>query len=120
MPSPGVVATGPLTSERLAEAIAARLGVASLAFYDAIAPVVADDSLDRDRLYALSRYGKGGGDDYLNAPARPRRATRASSTRSSPPTSTRGTTSTRCPTSRAACRSRRWRAAAGRRSGSGR
>jgi methylenetetrahydrofolate--tRNA-(uracil-5-)-methyltransferase len=68
LPSPGVVATGPLTSERLAEAIAARLGVASLAFYDAIAPVVADDSLERDRLYALSRYGKGGGDDYLNVP----------------------------------------------------
>jgi methylenetetrahydrofolate--tRNA-(uracil-5-)-methyltransferase len=68
LPSPGVVATGPLTSERLAQAIAARLGVASLAFYDAIAPVVADDSLDRGRLYPLSRYGKGGGDDYLNAP----------------------------------------------------
>ncbi len=68
LPSPGVVATGPLTSERLAQAIAARLGVASLAFYDAIAPVIADDSLDRGRLYALSRYGKGGGDDYLNVP----------------------------------------------------
>jgi methylenetetrahydrofolate--tRNA-(uracil-5-)-methyltransferase len=68
LPSPAVVATGPLTSERLAQAIAARLGVASLAFYDAIAPVLADDSLDRERLYALSRYGKGGGDDYLNVP----------------------------------------------------
>ena len=44
------------------------LGTTSLAFYDAIAPVVADDSLDHDRLYALSRYGKGGGDDYLNVP----------------------------------------------------
>jgi methylenetetrahydrofolate--tRNA-(uracil-5-)-methyltransferase len=63
-----VVATGPLTSERLAGAIAGRLGVASLAFYDAIAPVLADDSLDHGRLYALSRYGKGDGDDYLNAP----------------------------------------------------
>jgi methylenetetrahydrofolate--tRNA-(uracil-5-)-methyltransferase len=68
LPSPAVVATGPLTSDRLAQAIAARLGTASLAFYDAIAPVVADDSLDHDRLYALSRYGKGGGDDYLNVP----------------------------------------------------
>jgi methylenetetrahydrofolate--tRNA-(uracil-5-)-methyltransferase len=66
--SPSVIATGPLTSDRLAEAIAARLGTASLAFYDAIAPVVADDSLDHGRLYALSRYGKGGGDDYLNVP----------------------------------------------------
>jgi methylenetetrahydrofolate--tRNA-(uracil-5-)-methyltransferase len=63
LPSPAVVATGPLTSDRLAEAIAARLGTASLAFYDAIAPVVAADSLDHGRLYALSRYGKGGGND---------------------------------------------------------
>ena len=68
LPSPAVVATGPLTSDRLAQAIAARLGASSLAFYDAIAPVLADDSLDHDRLYALSRYGKGGGDDYLNIP----------------------------------------------------
>ncbi|HEX7337440.1 MAG TPA: methylenetetrahydrofolate--tRNA-(uracil(54)-C(5))-methyltransferase (FADH(2)-oxidizing) TrmFO [Gemmatimonadales bacterium] len=68
LPSPGVVATGPLTSELLTAAMVARLGSAALAFYDAIAPVVADDSLDHGRLYALSRYGKGGGDDYLNAP----------------------------------------------------
>ena len=68
LPSPGIVATGPLTSERLAKAIGARLGSTALAFYDAIAPVVADDSLDHQCLYALSRYGKGEGDDYLNAP----------------------------------------------------
>jgi methylenetetrahydrofolate--tRNA-(uracil-5-)-methyltransferase len=68
LPSPGVVATGPLTSDRLAQGIAARLGSSALAFYDAIAPVVADESLDHDRLYRLSRYGKGDGDDYLNAP----------------------------------------------------
>jgi methylenetetrahydrofolate--tRNA-(uracil-5-)-methyltransferase len=68
LPSPGIVATGPLTSERLAGAISARLGSAALAFYDAIAPVVSSDSLELDRLYALSRYGKGDGDDYLNAP----------------------------------------------------
>ena len=68
LPSPGVLATGPLTSQRLTDAIVARLGSAALAFYDAIAPVVSSDSLDQDRLYALSRYGKGQGDDYLNAP----------------------------------------------------
>jgi methylenetetrahydrofolate--tRNA-(uracil-5-)-methyltransferase len=68
LPSPGVVATGPLTSPRLADAMVARLGSAALAFYDAIAPVVSTDSLDHERLYALSRYGKGDGDDYLNAP----------------------------------------------------
>ncbi len=68
LPSPGVVATGPLTSDRLAQAIAGRLGSDALAFYDAIAPVLAAESLDYERLYALSRYGKGDGDDYLNAP----------------------------------------------------
>jgi methylenetetrahydrofolate--tRNA-(uracil-5-)-methyltransferase len=68
LPSPGVVATGPLTSDRLAGAIAARLGAGAHAVYDAIAPNVSDESLDRSVLYALSRYGKGGGDDYLNAP----------------------------------------------------
>jgi methylenetetrahydrofolate--tRNA-(uracil-5-)-methyltransferase len=68
LPSPGIVATGPLTSEKLAAAIAGRLGTTALAFYDAIAPIVADDSLDQAQLYRHSRYGKGDGDDYLNAP----------------------------------------------------
>ena len=68
LPSPGIVATGPLTSDRLAETIRQRLGVDNLAFFDAIAPIVSDDSLDHDVLYRASRYGKGEGDDYLNAP----------------------------------------------------
>jgi methylenetetrahydrofolate--tRNA-(uracil-5-)-methyltransferase len=68
LPSPGIIATGPLTSDALATAIAARLGVQSLAFYDAIAPIVSADSLDYGRLFKASRYGKGGGDDYWNAP----------------------------------------------------
>ena len=68
LPSPGIVATGPLTSDRLAAAIAQRLGAASLAFYDAIAPIVDGESLDQSVLYRLSRYGKGEGDDFLNAP----------------------------------------------------
>jgi methylenetetrahydrofolate--tRNA-(uracil-5-)-methyltransferase len=70
LPSPGIIATGPLTSDALAESIAARLGVQSLAFYDAIAPIVAADSLDYGRLFKASRYGKGegGGADYWNAP----------------------------------------------------
>jgi methylenetetrahydrofolate--tRNA-(uracil-5-)-methyltransferase len=68
LPTPGVVATGPLTSERLSRAMVERLGSSALSFYDAIAPIVSADSLDRNLLYALSRYGKGGGDDYLNAP----------------------------------------------------
>ncbi len=68
LPSPGIIATGPLTSDALAGAIATRLGVQSLAFYDAIAPIVAADSLDYSPLFKASRYGKGGGDDYWNAP----------------------------------------------------
>jgi methylenetetrahydrofolate--tRNA-(uracil-5-)-methyltransferase len=68
LPSPGIVATGPLTSDALAAAIASRLGVQSLAFYDAIAPILSADSLDYSRLFKASRYGKGGGDDYWNAP----------------------------------------------------
>jgi methylenetetrahydrofolate--tRNA-(uracil-5-)-methyltransferase len=65
---PAIVATGPLTSEALHAALVALLGEGSLSFFDAIAPVVAADSLDMGTLFAASRYGKGGGDDYLNAP----------------------------------------------------
>ena len=68
LPSPAVIATGPLTSAALSVAIAQRLGAGTLAFFDAIAPIVADDSLDHDALFRASRYGKGDGDDYLNAP----------------------------------------------------
>ncbi|HEY7683582.1 MAG TPA: methylenetetrahydrofolate--tRNA-(uracil(54)-C(5))-methyltransferase (FADH(2)-oxidizing) TrmFO [Gemmatimonadales bacterium] len=68
LPSPGIVATGPLTSTALGQAIANRLGSSALAFYDAIAPIVSRDSLDHSRIYACSRYGKGQGDDYLNCP----------------------------------------------------
>src|SRR5688500_9222815 len=46
LPAPGIVATGPLTSDALAESIRRRLGVDSLAFYDAIAPIVAGESVD--------------------------------------------------------------------------
>src|SRR5215218_23256 len=58
LPSPGIVATGPLTSSALAESIRARLGVESLAFYDAIAPIVSHDSIDYDVVFRASRYGK--------------------------------------------------------------
>ncbi len=66
--SPGIVATGPLTSEALATAIARRLDASALAFFDAIAPIVSADSLDTELLFRASRYGKGSGDDYWNAP----------------------------------------------------
>ena len=62
-----VVATGPLTSTPLFEAINEFLGGDGLYFYDAIAPILSADSLDMSKLYWKSRYGKGDGSDYLNA-----------------------------------------------------
>ena len=61
-----VIATGPLTSEPLAEALGKLTGQAHLHFYDAIAPIVAADSLDMGKVFRASRYGAG--DDYLNCP----------------------------------------------------
>lgn len=63
--SPAIVATGPLTSDALSEAIEARFGT-SLHFYDAAAPIVTYDSLDHDKVFAASRYDRGA--DYLNCP----------------------------------------------------
>ena len=62
-----VIASGPLTSDALAESLALLTGD-RLYFYDAIAPIVFADSLDMTRVFAASRYGKGDGDDYLNCP----------------------------------------------------
>ncbi|OLC71563.1 MAG: methylenetetrahydrofolate--tRNA-(uracil(54)-C(5))-methyltransferase (FADH(2)-oxidizing) TrmFO [Deltaproteobacteria bacterium 13_1_20CM_2_69_21] len=67
-PEPCIVATGPLTSEALARSLAQAVGASQLAFYDAIAPIVAGDSVDSDVAFAQSRYGKGEGADYLNLP----------------------------------------------------
>jgi methylenetetrahydrofolate--tRNA-(uracil-5-)-methyltransferase len=74
LPEPGIVATGPLTSDALTAAIQRRLGLDSLAFYDAIAPIVAGDSIDRTIAFRASRWGKetmeSAGDEgaYLNCP----------------------------------------------------
>lgn len=62
-----VVASGPLTSPALSVALQARLGQQHLYFYDAIAPIVTADSVDRSIVFSASRYDKGG-DDYLNCP----------------------------------------------------
>lgn len=62
-----IVTSGPLTSDVLATALSTMTGD-RLYFYDAIAPIVAADSLDREVIFAASRYGKGDGDDYLNCP----------------------------------------------------
>ncbi len=66
-PGDVVFATGPLTSEALTQALAKHTGE-KLYFYDAIAPIVAGDSIDRSIAFRASRYGKGEGDDYLNLP----------------------------------------------------
>ncbi|MDQ4080939.1 MAG: methylenetetrahydrofolate--tRNA-(uracil(54)-C(5))-methyltransferase (FADH(2)-oxidizing) TrmFO [Gemmatimonadota bacterium] len=74
LPSPGVIATGPLTSDALAAAIRERLGVDSLAFYDAIAPIVAGESIDSSKVWRASRYDRetmeGASDEgaYINCP----------------------------------------------------
>jgi methylenetetrahydrofolate--tRNA-(uracil-5-)-methyltransferase len=64
---PAVIATGPLTSDALAEDIAARAGQEHLYFYDALSPIVAADSIDESIAFRASRYGKGEA-DYINCP----------------------------------------------------
>lgn len=64
---PLIVATGPLTGEALASELSSRLGQAHLYFFDAIAPIVNGDSLDRTKIFEASRWGKGEA-DYLNCP----------------------------------------------------
>ena len=62
-----IVASGPLTSPGLTEELQRYIGDHWLYFHDAIAPVIIADSIDREIVYAASRYGKGGA-DYLNCP----------------------------------------------------
>lgn len=62
-----VIATGPLTSDALAETIKQRFGD-SLSFFDAAAPIVTSESIDRDFSFCASRYDRGGEDDYINCP----------------------------------------------------
>lgn len=62
-----VIATGPLTDGALFADISAMLGDRTLHFFDAAAPIVFSESINRDIVFAMSRYGKGG-DDYLNCP----------------------------------------------------
>ena len=69
IPATGVtiVATGPLTSDAFAGAIASLTGSAYLYFYDAISPIVEGESIDKNRVFAASRYDRGEA-DYLNCP----------------------------------------------------
>lgn len=62
-----IIATGPLSSDALTVEIMKLTGSDQLYFYDAIAPIIAADSVDRSVAFPAARYGKGG-DDYLNCP----------------------------------------------------
>ena len=64
---PLILATGPLTTDELASALASFLGREHLHFYDAIAPIVYAETIDGSKAYRASRYDRGG-DDYLNCP----------------------------------------------------
>ena len=67
-----IIATGPLTSENLAQAIRAKTGDEGLAFFDAIAPIIHRESIDMSKAWFQSRYDKvgpgGNGKDYINCP----------------------------------------------------
>jgi len=64
---PAIIATGPLTGSKLAEAIAGETGEGALAFFDAIAPIVHRESIDMDVAWMAARWDKGG-KDYVNCP----------------------------------------------------
>ena len=61
-----IIATGPLSSDALSASIASLQGLSTLHFYDAAAPIVTADSLDKSKVFRMSRYERG--DDYLNCP----------------------------------------------------
>lgn len=63
-----IIATGPLTSEALSHQVREITGEESLAFFDAIAPIVYRDSINMDVAWEQSRYDKGSGKDYINCP----------------------------------------------------
>lgn len=62
-----VIASGPLTSDALADSISKMFGD-SLSFFDAAAPIVTAESIDMDYAFCASRYDRGDGDDYINCP----------------------------------------------------
>lgn len=63
-----IIATGPLTSDRLAASIQQLTGEESLSYFDAAAPIVSADSIDERVVFRASRYGKGQDDAYINCP----------------------------------------------------
>ena len=65
---PVIIATGPLTSGELWTELSELVGSGGSYFYDATAPIIEADGVDKQQVFAQSRYDKGDGDDYLNCP----------------------------------------------------
>ncbi len=65
---PAVIAAGPLCSDALFSAISHAVGEGSMSFFDAAAPIVSAESINRDIAFSQSRYEEGGAGDYLNCP----------------------------------------------------
>ena len=103
-----IIATGPLTAPALAESIRASTGADSLAFFDAIAPIVHRDTIDMDIAWMASRWDKNDTRDYINCPMTKEQylaSTRAWSTARRPSFANGRRTR---PISKGACRSRSW------------
>lgn len=62
-----IIATGPLTSDKLSEEIKKLTGEDGLSFYDAAAPIISEESIDKDKVFRAARYGRGTA-DYINCP----------------------------------------------------
>src|SRR3989304_5144979 len=70
MPSfeiPAIIATGPLTSDKMTRALSEIIEEDFIYFYDAISPIISSDSINKNIAFRASRYSKGG-DDYINCP----------------------------------------------------
>ena len=65
--TPVIIATGPLTSDKMAEGLRKSIGYDFIYFYDAISPIISAGSIDETKVFRASRYNKGG-DDYINCP----------------------------------------------------
>ena len=115
-----IIATGPLTSDGLSKAILEKTGEEHLAFFDAIAPIVHAHSINRDIVWAQSRYDKGNATDYLNCPMDEAQYNASSTpfSKARRPNSKSGRPTPH--TLKPACRSRSWLLVGGRRCASGR
>jgi methylenetetrahydrofolate--tRNA-(uracil-5-)-methyltransferase len=101
-----VLATGPLTGDALAATSRRVVGAEHLAYYDAISPIVAAESIDCRAVFRQSRYDKGGDDAYVNCPLDAEQYAAFVRELVAPPRRSKPREFERCATSRAACPSR--------------